>query len=72
MDSRLLCLWDFPGNNTGVGYYFLFQGIFWTQESNPGFDQSPALQADSLLTELQLLFIFNWDLVDLQVDLQVD
>ena len=24
----LLCLWDFPGKNTGVGYHSLLQGIF--------------------------------------------
>ena len=34
--ARLLCLWDFPGNNTGVGCHFLLQGIFPTQGSNPG------------------------------------
>ena len=27
--------WDFPGKNTGVGYHFLLQRIFPTQESNP-------------------------------------
>ena len=27
---------DSPGNNTGVGCYFLLQGIFLTQELNPG------------------------------------
>ena len=26
--SWLLCPWDFPGKNTGVGRHFLFQGIF--------------------------------------------
>ena len=31
---RLLCPWDFPGKNTGVGCYFLLQGIFQTQGSN--------------------------------------
>ena len=25
-----------PGKNTGVGCHFLLQGIFLTQESNPG------------------------------------
>ena len=35
--SRLLCPWDSPGKSTGVGCYFLLQGIFPTQESNPGF-----------------------------------
>ena len=32
----LLCPWDFPGKNTGVGCHALFQGIFPTQESNQG------------------------------------
>ena len=31
---RLLCPWDFPGKNTGVGCHFLLQGIFLTQGSN--------------------------------------
>ena len=26
----------FPGKNTGVGCHFLLQGIFLTQELNPG------------------------------------
>ena len=30
----LLCPWDFPGKNTGVGYHFLLQGIFLTQGLN--------------------------------------
>ena len=33
--SRLLCPWDFPGRNTGVGCHFLLQGIFPTQGLNP-------------------------------------
>ena len=33
--ARLLCPWDFPGKNTGVGCHFLLQGIFPTQGSNP-------------------------------------
>ena len=28
---RLLCPWDFPVKNTGVGYHFLLQGIILTQ-----------------------------------------
>ena len=32
--ARLLCPWDFPGKNTGVGCHFLLQGIFPTQELN--------------------------------------
>ena len=34
--TRLLCPWNFPGNNTGVIYHFLLQRIFPTQELNPG------------------------------------
>ena len=33
--SRLLCPWDFPGKNTGVGCHFFLQGISQTQGSNP-------------------------------------
>ena len=32
--SGLLCSWDFPGKNTGVGCHFLLQGIFPTQWLN--------------------------------------
>ena len=33
--TRLLCLWDFLGKNTGVGCNFLLQGIFPTQGYSP-------------------------------------
>ena len=36
MDSRLLCPWDFPSKNTGVGCHFLLLGIFLTQGLNLG------------------------------------
>ena len=32
--ARLLCPWDSPGKNTGVGCHFLLQGIFLTQGLN--------------------------------------
>ena len=32
--ARLLCIWDSPGKNTGVGRHAHLQGIFPTQESN--------------------------------------
>ena len=32
--ASLLCPWDFPGKNTGMGCYFRFQGLFLTQGSN--------------------------------------
>ena len=42
---RLLCPWDFPGKNTGVGCHFLLQGIFPAQGWNP---HLMYWQADSL------------------------
>ena len=38
--ARLLCPWDFPGQNTGVGCHFLLQRIFLAQGSNPGLPHS--------------------------------
>ena len=43
------CPWNSPGQNTVVGSLCLLQGIFPTQELNPGL----ALQADSLPAEPQ-------------------
>ena len=34
--TRLLCPWDSPGRNTGVGCHSLLQGIFLTLGSNLG------------------------------------
>ena len=34
--AGLLCPWDSPGKNTGVGCHSLLQRIFPTQGSNPG------------------------------------
>ena len=34
--TRILCPWNFPSKNTGVGCHFLLQGSFHTQGSNPG------------------------------------
>ena len=31
---QLLCPWDFPGKNTGVGCHFLLQGTFPARGSN--------------------------------------
>ena len=47
--ARLLCSWDSPGKNTGVGCHFLLQGIFPTQRSNPSLLHC----RQTLLTELQ-------------------
>jgi len=43
-NPSLLCLWNSPGKNTGVGSYFLLQEVFLAQIK----PASPALQADSL------------------------
>ena len=52
--ARLLCPWNFPDKNTGVGSLALLQGNFPNQ--NPcllHFRQPPALQVDSLLLSHQ-------------------
>ena len=36
LPTGLLCPWDFPGKNTGVGCHALLQGVFPTQGLNPG------------------------------------
>ena len=46
--TRLLCPWDSPGKNTGVGGHSLLQGIFPTQGSNPSLLHLLLWQADSL------------------------
>ena len=54
--SKLLCPWDFPGKNTGVGCHFLLPGIFLTQGLNPCLLHcrwTSALQADVLLLNHQ-------------------
>ena len=33
--TRLLCPWNSPGKNTGVGSYSFFQWIFWSWGLNP-------------------------------------
>ena len=46
--TRLLCPWDFPGKNTGVGCHFLLQVIFPTQGQNPHLLSFLHWQVDSL------------------------
>ena len=46
--ARLLCPWDFSGQNTGASSRFLLQGIFPCQGSNPRLLCLPRWQADSL------------------------
>ena len=47
--SRLLCPWDSPGKNTGVGCHALLQGIFPTQGLNLCLT-SPALAGEFFTT----------------------
>ena len=46
--ARLLCLWDSPGKNAGVGCHVLFQVNFLTQGSNPYLLCLPHWQVGSL------------------------
>ena len=46
--TRLLCPWDSPGKNTGVGCHSLLQGIFLTQGFNPHLLHLLPWQAGSL------------------------
>ena len=48
MDCRLLCPWDSPGKNIGVGCHFLLQGIFLTWG---GWTLVSCIAADSLLSK---------------------
>ena len=56
--TSLLCLWNSPGKNTGVGSHVLLQGIFLTQGSNPGLPHCrhilyhPRHQGNPSITEL--------------------
>ena len=45
---RLLCLWDSPGENTGVGCHAFLQGDLLDPRIEPSSLVSPALQVDSL------------------------
>ena len=53
---------DSPGQNTRARCHALLQGIFTTQElPNPGLEpRSPALQADSLLSEPPIVEAIQW------------
>ena len=46
--ARLLCPWDSPGKNTGMGFHVFLQGIFPTQGSNPRLLHLLPWQAGSL------------------------
>ena len=50
--SLRLCPWNFPGRNTGAVCHLFLQGILPGPESKPMSPVSPALQVNSLPTEL--------------------
>ena len=58
--SRLLCLWDSPGKNTGVGWHFLHQGIFPTQGLNPHLLWLPTEPSGTYVTALYLPTTYCW------------
>ena len=61
--ARLLCPWDFPGKNIGVGRHLLLQGIFPIQGLNPCLPHLLHWQADSVLLshwESPLLWDVSW------------
>ena len=52
--ARLLCLWETPGENTGVSHLALLQGIFPTQGWNPHLFCLLHWQAGSFTTDASL------------------
>ena len=51
LSTRLLCPWNSPGRNTGVGCHFILQRIFPTQASNPWNPWLLHWQSGSFITE---------------------
>ena len=70
--SRLLCPWDAPGKNTGVGCHALLQEIFPTQKLNSGplycrkiiylwiTREAPAPQNQYLISHIQIPALLSW------------
>ena len=72
--ARLLCPWNFPVKNTGVGCHFLLQRIFLTWGSNPGHRQIAEFlpsQADSLPSQPTGKPQQSWDLKPNPSDIKV-
>ena len=65
--TRLLCPWDSPGENTGVGCHALLQGIFpsrdWTRVSRIAgrfFTNWATREASFVRSSLIFLQLWNW------------
>ena len=60
--ARLLCPWDSPGKNIGVGCHAILQGIFLTQGSNPGLLHCTWILYHLSLqgSPLQRLLLYKW------------
>ena len=66
--ARLLCTWNSPGKNIGVGRCVLLQGIFSTQGLNPCLLHLPELAGGFFITRVAweaLLFTY-WPLIYLE------
>ena len=62
--SRLLCPWDFPDKNSGMGCHFLLQGIFPTQKLNLGLLHCRRILYQLSYEGTHLLFAMkSWDQV---------
>ena len=60
--TRLLCPWDFPGKNTGMGCHFLLQGVFLIQGLNLCLLHFLHWQVDSLpLSHLGILWLLHYN-----------
>ena len=55
--TRLLCPWDFPGKNAGVGCYFLTHGIFWIQ----GLNRFACISGTGRWVPYRLCQLRSWD-----------
>ena len=59
--TRLLCPWDFPGKNTGVGCHSLLQGIFLTLGLNPSRALAAIALWEALASCIGRDFTAAWD-----------
>ena len=73
--TRLLCPWDYPSKNTGVGCHFLLQGIFLTQGLNPCLlhwqEDSLPLSHQCVVITARSDSVIPWTIAHLQAPLSV-